>query len=129
MNFTDAIKTCFSKFATFEGRARRSEYWWFYLFAFIGSLIPFVGVVVALATIVPLIAAACRRLHDTDRSGWWQLLPVAPALLGALIAAAIGNEMPLYIGAAAAILAAILLIVWLATEGTQGPNRFGPPVK
>lgn len=80
MSFMDAIKTCFSKYFDFSGRARRSEYWWFYLFVFILSLIPFVNLL-TIATIIPTISAAARRLHDTDRSagGSSSRFPVVPS--------------------------------------------------
>lgn len=85
MTFTDSIKTCFNKYATFEGTASRSEYWWFMLFLFLASAAANVisetlGVLFTLATILPSIAAACRRLHDTDRSGWWQLIVLVPVI-------------------------------------------------
>ena len=85
MTFTDSIKTCFNKYATFEGTASRSEYWWFLLFLFLAGAAANVisetlGVLFTLATILPSIAAACRRLHDTDRSGWWQLIVLVPVI-------------------------------------------------
>ena len=83
MNFPDAVSTCLKKYATFQGTASRSEYWWFYLFCIILSVLAtvlgdFVSLIVFAATIVPTIAAATRRLHDTDRSGWWQLIALLP---------------------------------------------------
>ena len=103
MTFTDSIKTCFNKYATFEGTASRSEYWWFLLFLVLGSLAANVisetlGALFSLATILPSIAAACRRLHDTDRSGWWQLIWIIP------------------------VIGWIILIVFLVQEGR--PNRY-----
>jgi len=92
MRFGTAIATCFSEFVTFAGRASRSEYWKFYLFCLIcvvvglivdltqGTTIEdddgdFAGGAVfwltVLAFVVPLISVSVRRLHDTDRSGWW----------------------------------------------------------
>lgn len=77
-----AIKTCLTKFADFKGRARRSEYWWFYLFilvvswafSFLGNLTPvftFIGLLVTLVLWIPQLAALTRRLHDRNHSGWW----------------------------------------------------------
>lgn len=83
MTFTDAVTTCLNKYANFDGTAPRSEYWWFWLFLVVtGFLLGFVSemlaVVFNLAMIVPQFAAGARRLHDTDRSGWWQLLVLVP---------------------------------------------------
>ena len=119
MNFTDAVRSVVQlNYANFNGRARRSEFWWFVLFNFILSLVAsiidrllisimgfgFVGIIVTLGLLVPGIAVSVRRLHDIDRSGWWLLLVFVP------------------------IIGALLLIYWEATEGTKGDNRFGPPV-
>jgi uncharacterized membrane protein YhaH (DUF805 family) len=90
MTFQESIKTCFTKYADFSGRASRSEYWWFILFIFLGGFVlSFVSFIVyaifVLATIIPSISAATRRLHDTGRSGWWQLIVLVP-LVGWIIA-------------------------------------------
>lgn len=109
MNMGQAIQVCFNKYATFEGRARRSEYWMFYLFYFIvymaaslvgkmwGSEQLLTGVA-ALVFFLPGLAAAVRRLHDMDKSGWFVLVPIYNVIL-------------------------------LASEGANTPNRFGNPVK
>ena len=90
LSFTEAISTCFNKYANFSGRARRSEYWFFILFGFIVFIIASIldgilfGVswdssegplywLCAIALTIPQIAVAARRLHDTERSGWRQL--------------------------------------------------------
>jgi uncharacterized membrane protein YhaH (DUF805 family) len=85
MNFQDSIKVCFSKYADFTGRASRSEYWWFILFILLGSLAasmigPITGGFFTLGTLLPTLAAASRRLHDTQRSGWWQLVGFVPVI-------------------------------------------------
>ncbi len=90
----NALKTCFKKYADFSGRASRSEYWFFYLAIFlIGLILGVIDVMVGtnalsalwnLAVLVPSLAVAVRRLHDTDRSGWnllWLLLPVVGAIV------------------------------------------------
>lgn len=115
MNMIEAVKAVFSKYVTFSGRARRAEYWWYTLFIVIVSIV-LVGVDLALfgsnytfgiadvwslATLLPSLAVSVRRLHDTDRSGWWLLLILIP------------------------LIGAIILIVWQATKGTDGSNRFG----
>ena len=85
MTFQESIKICFSKYADFSGRASRSEYWWFFLFiilvgAIISTLSNKLGGVFYLATLLPSLAAATRRLHDTSRSGWWQLVCLIPVI-------------------------------------------------
>jgi len=72
-DFGDAIGTCWNNYANFQGRASRSEYWWFYLFVFIFSCIPLIGLA-SLILIIPQLAVGVRRLHDINRSGWWLLL-------------------------------------------------------
>ncbi len=104
MTFIESVHTCFRKYATFEGTAPRSEYWWFFLFNFIASMVlaaisTKLSYAYSLAALLPGIAAATRRLHDTDRSGWWQLLYFVP------------------------LIGAIVLIVFLAQESR--PNRYG----
>jgi uncharacterized membrane protein YhaH (DUF805 family) len=83
MTFQESIQVCFKKYADFEGRASRSEFWWFTLFIFLASAaISIVSSVLSglfsLAVLLPSIAAATRRLHDTNRSGWWQLIWLVP---------------------------------------------------
>lgn len=108
MNFTDAIKVCFAKFADFNGRAKRPEYWWFGLFCLIGALLldivssP-VSWIFSLATLIPSLSAGTRRLHDMNKSGWLQLLWLIP------------------------ILGWIYLIYVLAQPGDAGDNQYGTP--
>ena len=85
MTFQESIRTCFTKYVDFNGRASRSEYWWFALFIFVVSvLLRAVSVnlsaLFSLAVLLPAIAAAARRLHDTNRSGWWQLIAFIPVI-------------------------------------------------
>ncbi len=108
MNFQDAVKTCFSKYADFSGRALRSEFWWFMLFLFVAGLIlqmvsGVIGALFSLGTLVPSLAAGARRLHDTGRSGWWQLIGLIP------------------------LLGWIVLIYFLAQEGSGSDNQYGTP--
>lgn len=110
MTFATSIATCFAKYFDFEGRASRPEYWWFYLFtvlvgwgAILVDPLGLVQMLVALATLFPSIAAGSRRLHDTDRSGWWQLIGLT-------------------------IIGIIPLVVWLASEGSEHSNQYGRPV-
>jgi uncharacterized membrane protein YhaH (DUF805 family) len=109
MDFLTAIKTCFSKYATFEGRARRSEFWYWFLFTFVLGLvvgwIPVVGWIVSLGLLCPNIAVEVRRLHDTGRSGWWWFLCLIP------------------------IIGVIALLVICATDSKPGSNEYGPNPK
>ena len=89
MMFQESIRICFAKYADFTGRASRSEYWWFFLFIILsGAIISVLSSKLAgvfyLATLLPSLAAATRRLHDTRRSGWWQLICLVP-LVGLII--------------------------------------------
>lgn len=122
MGFGDAVRTCWKKYGDFDGRAVRSEFWWWILFVTLlqvaasivltvflivfqdAGFLQWLGVmifmVVALAVILPSIAVSVRRLHDRDLSGWWYLLGFVP-------------------------LGSIVLFVWYVLPGTPGPNRFG----
>ena len=102
-------------YAQFSGRASRSEYWWFvlasvlviFVAAFIdgiaGSAV--VTVIAYLFLIIPGIAVSVRRLHDTNRSGWYLLLNLVP------------------------LIGSILIIIWSVTPGDKKANRYGPPSK
>ena len=85
MNFQESVKTCFTKYADFTGMASRPEYWWFALFCVVANFVisavsPMLGVVFSLGTLVPGLAVGTRRLRETQRSGWWQLLWLVPVL-------------------------------------------------
>ena len=107
MTFGESIKTCFSKYADFSGRATRSEFWWWALFvllvsAAVGIISEVLSGVFSLAVLLPYLAVGTRRLHDTDRSGWLQLIGLIP------------------------LIGWIVLIVWFAQEGKE-PNRYSSP--
>jgi uncharacterized membrane protein YhaH (DUF805 family) len=110
------------KYVVFQGRARRKEYWMFFLFnllisiglgiidAFAGLTISEAGVgmlgtLYSLAVLLPAIAVSVRRLHDTDRSGWWCLIAFIP------------------------LVGIIVLLIFFLLDGTPGDNRFGPSPK
>jgi len=106
MNFADSVKTCFSKYIDFSGRAKRPEYWWFVLFCILVSLVlgmisEVVSGLFSLATLLPSLAVGARRLHDTNRSGWWQLIGIIP------------------------LIGWIVLIVFFAQEGESTDNQYG----
>ena len=89
MDFGTAIKTCFKKFGTFEGRAGKAEFWYFYLLAMGLNVVSYfvdlnyfgiregfgpASTIVGLVFAIPGMAVAARRLHDVGKSGWWQLI-------------------------------------------------------
>jgi uncharacterized membrane protein YhaH (DUF805 family) len=124
MTFAEAVRSVYSNYAKFDGRSRRSEYWYFALFVFVaylagvvlakalGSIAGILGttasiVLVAfwLATLVPSIAVGIRRLHDTGRSGWWLLIGLIP------------------------IIGSIVLIVFYVQDSQPEANAYGPSPK
>lgn len=105
---------CFEKYFKFNGRARRREFWWanlvhcgviFGVF-FIGAILDLEGIPILfiLASSIPMYSVQVRRLHDTNKSGWWIFLQFVPVVQ-------------------------IAYYVWLATDGDVGTNRFGPDPK
>jgi uncharacterized membrane protein YhaH (DUF805 family) len=89
MTFGESVRVCFAKYADFSGTASRSEYWWFVLFLVLAGAVASavtpaslprgsLGTVFSIATLLPLLAAGARRLHDTGRSGWLQLIGLVP---------------------------------------------------
>jgi len=85
MNFIDAVQACFAKYTNFKGCASRSEFWWWFVFTLIvtaalRALSYNLAAIFSFATFLPSIAVTARRLHDVDRSGWWQLLYFFPVI-------------------------------------------------
>ena len=122
MTFSQAVTVCFNKFANFNGRATRSEFWWFALFTYLlvgipgwiagatdSSVVAWIfgtlSTLFGLVTIIPSLAVTWRRLHDTGRAGGWFFICLIP------------------------LVGEIILIVWLAMAGQPGANRFGNPVR
>ena len=116
MGFGEAVSTGLSKYAAFDGRARRSEYWWFFLFlvlVYVGGIAvdavagtePVFTVLALLFLLVPSISVTVRRLHDTDRSGAWYLISFIP------------------------LVGPIWLLVLMCLDGKPFDNRFGPSPK
>ena len=117
------------QYADFHGRARRTEFWMFVLVNVVISILlgivdtamgtagayaadgmasfspGILGSIYALAVLIPSIAVTVRRLHDTDRSGWWFFIQLIPIVGG------------------------IVILVFACLEGTHGPNRFGADPK
>lgn len=138
MGMMEAVKTCFQKFFTFSGRARRAEYWWFTLFnAIVGIALGVIGFLIgheslsnyySYAVTVPAIAVTARRLHDIDRTAWWLLLALLPlvlVLVGVAIAVSGGDPMLMYLGLFAFMASVIVIFIFTVMRGTDGPNRFG----
>ncbi|MFD8262708.1 DUF805 domain-containing protein [Streptomyces griseoluteus] len=109
--YVDVLK----KYAVFSGRARRQEYWMFFLFNLIITIVlaivdaaldtQVLQLVYGLAVLIPGLAVAVRRLHDTGRSGWWVLISLVP------------------------LVGWIILLVFLASEGKPEANEYGPNPK
>ena len=81
MNFQSAIKAGFQNYANFNGRASRSAYWFWQLFVlvaanFASAIFSTVGTLFSIAMIIPSISAGWRRMHDTNRAGWWSIVPI-----------------------------------------------------
>lgn len=90
MDIKTAVITCLTKYVDFDGRASRSEYWWFFLFQIIAIMVlsvvmPMLGSIASLALLLPALAVGVRRLHDIGKSGWWLLIWLIP-FIGWLIA-------------------------------------------
>lgn len=105
MTFVESIKTVFSKYADFNGRASRPELWWWVLFTFLASLLLAViadalSGLFSLAVLIPSVAVTARRLHDIDKSGWWQLICFVPVI-------------------------GFFLMVYWCVQPAKEPNRFG----
>jgi uncharacterized membrane protein YhaH (DUF805 family) len=87
----ESVRACLGRYAEFEGTASRAEYWWFALFVALGTAVataaePRYGTIFALLTLLPLLAAGSRRLHEIGWSGWAQLFALVPAAGLALVA-------------------------------------------
>jgi len=111
MNFGQAISSGFNNYVNFSGRACRSAFWYWALFAVLVAIVtqiadsiigvPATNILAGLGLLLPGIAVSVRRLHDIDRTGWWLLLGFT-------------------------IIGVIVLIYWDCVKGTGGPNRYGP---
>jgi uncharacterized membrane protein YhaH (DUF805 family) len=121
MGFSDAVRSVLGKYATFDGRASRSEFWYFILFLVIVNIIlniidsallhttimtqagniGIISSLFSLAVLIPNLAVAARRLHDVGHSGWWLLIGLTG--IGGLV-----------------------LLFWYVSRGQEGPNAFGP---
>ena len=103
MNIVESVTSVLKNFTNFDGRARRSEYWWFALANIVlqiglSAILPILGTIVSLALLIPGIAVAIRRMHDVGKSGWYCLIPIYNIILA-------------------------------CTEGESGTNQYGPDPK
>ena len=110
MSPKESVTSVLRHYATFSGRASRSEYWWFHLalgLSFVLVIVPpiligiLIYVVIVLGSIIPSVAVSARRLHDSNKSGWYQLIGLVPFIGG------------------------IALIVLFAMPSYKGENKFG----
>ncbi len=137
------------KYAVFSGRARRKEYWFFVLFStivsvlitvvdlLIGTYNPVTGAGIlgglySLAIFIPYIAVTVRRLHDTDKSGWWILMPIGVIAIVGVVAAVLiplagESGSPVLVGllSIGSLAAMIIMLVFLVSDSTPGANRYG----
>ncbi|MCZ7677117.1 MAG: DUF805 domain-containing protein [Roseovarius sp.] len=157
MDFVTAVKTCLTeKYATFSGRASRSEFWWFMIFVIISWLVVTIlgaaigvrllSLLYLLALIWPTTAAGFRRLQDMGRPGWIILFPLGTALLLLIgvplyviqLVASIGPDGPqtnLHIGLPSVVLIILTVqlvvsapfIYWLTRPSEPETNAYGPP--
>ena len=134
MGFTESLRTCFGKYAKFDGRASRPEFWYFFLFAFGymfigGFLLGFVGtsdatidiaiLVLMIPILVPSIAVSARRLHDINQSGWMQCIFIP----GFMADEFLGTGYVIY------LVTLCLWVFWFSQAGKKGKNRFGAQPK
>ncbi len=108
MTFSESIRVCLSKYANFEGRASRPEFWWFFLFAVLveaaaSILNHSLGALAVLALLLPGLAAGARRLHDVGRSAWWLLIWLVP------------------------VIGPLVLLYWFVQPSAPGSNAYGDP--
>ena len=154
MSFGEAIKSVFSKYATFSGRARRSEFWYFYLFNLLVTVglnivtkfvpsIKYLSLIYSLGILVPNLAVSVRRLHDIGKRGLtllWFLVPsfIIVLLLTLMVTVFTTHNSEsgsstfiiLYLVFAFILLAlSILFIVWMARDSQPGENQWGPNPK
>jgi uncharacterized membrane protein YhaH (DUF805 family) len=122
VSFAEAVRSVLSSYATFSGRARRSEFWWFALFMLLVGIVTgildavlgtragdsgigIINLVASLALLLPNLAVSVRRLHDTGRSGWWILIGLIP------------------------VIGTITLLVFFVIDSQQGSNKYGESPK
>ena len=144
MNYVNSIKSVYSNYLNFKGRAARSEFWWFFLFYVLASYavnaIPVnssikltISLIFGFASTIPYFAVACRRMHDSNRSGIWFLLTLLPFSSVIYLYSRTYYSNGVFSTTTSLIIAMIVgyaglitLGVLLAKKGTEGPNKYGP---
>jgi len=131
MNFIDAVKTCFKKYANFEGRAARPEFWYFVLFYY--AVLFLSGIFItqtelygpglififafALIALFPFLGVAVRRLHDVNQPGYW---------VGIVLIASVVSRIPgLYFVGIISLIINVIILILCAQDGDKKNNRFG----
>ena len=143
MELREAVKSGFDNLTNLEGRATRSEFWWFWaaiavpgiiLSSVFSSFVPFLGALIGLAATGLALSAAVRRLHDSGRPGLW-LLPfvIVTALLTLVSFIALFSGAWLlallvsYLGAFIQLIVGVVVLYFLVQPSESGPNLYGPP--
>ena len=115
MTFSESVSTCIKKYFVFKGRASKSEFWWFQLIWVVSYIVMIIsnneaiaficlGIIIFIA--IPLLSVGVRRLHDTNKSGFYYLLSLIPFIGG------------------------LILLFMMISDGTKGKNQYGPdPLK
>jgi uncharacterized membrane protein YhaH (DUF805 family) len=114
MSFSEAVKSGFDHYTKFEGRAHKAAFWWWFLFqllVYIGAEIidailgtPIFWIIAVLGLLLPNLSVSIRRLHDTNRTGWWILIGLIP------------------------IVGFIVLLIFYLQQSDPGVNDYGPPM-
>lgn len=148
MTPVDWAKRPIQKYADFSGRAPRAEYWWYFLATILAYIVVMIvesivgldgtvgpygplSLILMLGLLVPGLAVTVRRLHDTNRSGWWILIAVVPYFIVGVVAgmALAGGSMAGLAGAGllslVALAGAVVLLVFMVLPGNRGDNRYG----
>ena len=143
MEFQEAFKSGLDNLTNFEGRATRSEFWWFWaaiavpgviLSMVFSSFVPFLGALIGLAATGLALSAAVRRLHDSGRPGFWLLPFVAVTALLTLVSffalfsgAWLLALLVSYLGAFIQLIVGVVVLYFLVQPSDSGPNLYGPP--
>lgn len=139
MDFQSAVKVCFQKYADFNGRAARPEFWWFFLFCFLVSIVlsiisHYLSSAFSLATLLPTLAVGSRRLHDTNKSGWLQLgfmigYIISFVLIGfgaaSMMTSGSPNMLLMGLGSILALATFVIFVVLMVKEGDAAQNQYG----